>query len=233
MPTLAWTSGSCSHLGNVRERNEDACLNRPDCGIWAVADGMGGHLHGDVASNKTIEAMAAQPDFDSLDKRVDAIAAALDHVNRELIEFVDDVNDVCGTTVAILLIAGGEAACLWAGDSRVYQYRRGRLQQITSDHLDIDDVGDQSEDVEHYLGRAIGKDDELLLDLCSVKLEDGDRFLLCTDGLYGELDDAEMESVLATTITSKHAAHRLVEAALDRDCYDNATAVVVDIEEWS
>lgn len=235
MSSLQWLSGSCSHVGNVREVNEDACLNQPESGIWAVADGMGGHLQGDVASNKTIEALARLVRVGSLDDRIDQIAEALETVNHDLVEMVSSEEDVCGTTVAILVIDERKAACLWAGDSRIYRFRNGALEQLTIDHVgQVGDASDVDGEIEsdQYLTRAIGADYGLVLDLCDTNPADGDRYLICSDGLYGEIPEETITQILAGTGAPTQAARRLIDITLDSACNDNVTAIVIDFEDY-
>ncbi|MFK8031249.1 MAG: PP2C family serine/threonine-protein phosphatase [Gammaproteobacteria bacterium] len=238
MTGLRWYSAAGTHCGNVRERNEDSSLVQPQFGLWAVADGMGGHVRGDVASQTVIEAISQPQEYTTLDQRIDLLAEALDGVNKQLINDVGDADEICGTTVAIFAMVDSEAACLWAGDSRIYLYRGGEFEQVTTDHVEYEESED-GEDLEsdgetaEFLARAVGKDDELVLDLCVVQPQDGDRFLLCSDGLYGVLSDAQIKQTLDTTDSPGQATSRLVNEALDTECHDNVTVVVVDFEAWN
>lgn len=131
-----WQSASCSHVGRVRRINEDAMLDQPERGLWAVADGMGGHTLGDVASRMVVDALAHLPQTST-----DAIRACLAEVNRRLMTeaAMRDVQ-VIGSTAVVLLASGSHCSCLWAGDSRIYRYRDGVLQQLTRDHSHVEEL---------------------------------------------------------------------------------------------
>lgn len=142
-PRFRWSSSSLSDVGLVRRINEDACLDLPQHGIWAVADGMGGHAFGEVASSMVIDALAALPvgaGRPSLQAAADAVRLSLQVVNHALRAqaVMHDVTLV-GSTVVVLVANDAECAILWAGDSRAYRFRDGRLQQLTRDHADAPD----------------------------------------------------------------------------------------------
>jgi protein phosphatase/serine/threonine-protein phosphatase Stp1 len=141
------------------------------------------------------------------------------------------------STIVILLIRGGHFACLWAGDSRAYLLRGGVLQQVTRDHSLVQELVDAgaitAEQAEHHpqanvITRAVGSFDELELDKVSGRLEPGDRFLLCSDGLCKTLDEAALTDILDGDGAAGPGVE-LIAAALERDVRDNVTAVVVDI----
>lgn len=237
-----WTSAGVTHRGKVRKVNEDALLQRPDMGLWCVADGMGGHQAGDVASQMIVDTLALIDAEEPLAARLDQIDDAMEEVNRILVEqgAQSTSKGIMGSTVAILVIdRGGLAALMWAGDSRVYRYRNGALKQLSTDHSLVEQYVEQGlisrEEASHHpesnvVTRALGgADDEVLeADLCDVAA--GDRFLLCSDGLIRHLDDAEIEGVLARD-NAETACARLLDWTLDRGAADNTTIVVVDIKE--
>jgi len=136
-----WTSASRSHPGRVREVNEDACLEQPERGLWAVADGMGGHALGEFASRLAIRSLMDLPAPESLERYVIAAQERLQQANRRLrAEAARRDVPVIGTTIAALLASQRHCACLWAGDSRIYLYRAGRLRQLTRDHSQLEAV---------------------------------------------------------------------------------------------
>ena len=124
---IRWTSASRSHTGLVREVNEDACLEQPEVGLWAVADGMGGHALGEFASRLAVKSLADLPAAQSLEQYVDDAQERLQSANRRLRSeaALRDV-PIIGTTIVALLASGRHCACLWAGDSRIYLFRAGR-----------------------------------------------------------------------------------------------------------
>ena len=130
---------SRTHPGRVRQVNEDACLEQCDHGIWAVADGMGGHSLGELASGLAMQSLVDLPIEERLEQRVNATIDRLYEVNRHLRAEASRRNvPLIGTTIAVLLTAGNLCSCLWAGDSRIYLYRARRLQQLTRDHSHIE-----------------------------------------------------------------------------------------------
>ncbi len=225
MSRLRWSSGMYSHAGNVRERNEDSGLDQSATGLWAVADGMGGHAHGDRASQLLIERLTEVPAAsDGLDALIADVSDAAAQANQALVE-EQSSHAVSGTTLVALAVADDQGACLWVGDSRAYRLRDGQLQQLTRDHTEAP--------TSHVLTRAIGAQDRLEVDVRTVQLSDGDKYLLCSDGLHGELDDQQIAATLAQSASStQQAARRLVERALQGECADNVTALVVEFEAW-
>ena len=221
MSHFRWSSGVCTHKGNVRERNEDAALDGGDSGLWVVADGMGGHDRGDLASRLLIERLADVPGSDSLDGCVMQISDAAEETNRELLN-QDHGDNVSGTTMVALTVAQGSCACVWIGDSRAYRCRGRSIRQVTEDHTE--------EHGSSVLTRAIGASDYLELDVRNVAVSDGDLFVLCTDGLYSELSDQEIAELLVSSATPQQAARRLVESARQGTGNDTVTAWVVEFE---
>lgn len=226
-----WQSASCSHVGRVRRINEDAMLDQPERGLWAVADGMGGHTLGDVASRMVVDALAHLPQTST-----DAIRASLAEVNRRLMTeaAMRDVQ-VIGSTAVVLLASGSHCSCLWAGDSRIYRYRDGVLQQLTRDHSHVEELvargllspAEASRHPGHNLiTRAIGVADLLELEEDDTEVRPGDMFVLCSDGLSNEVDPQQMAALLARH-DCKLAAQRLVDEALKHGGRDNVTVVVV------
>src|ERR1051325_4803821 len=130
-----------SHVGAVRKNNEDSYLHRPDLGLWVVADGMGGHAAGDVASQTVVECMTQMPSNGSLSALVDAAEDKLLEANRRLLALaVNQHQRTIGSTAVALLARGGFAACLWAGDSRVYRVRSKKTERLTQDHAMVEDL---------------------------------------------------------------------------------------------
>src|SRR5215475_10172157 len=183
---IRWTSAARSDVGLVREVNEDACLDQPQRGLWAVADGMGGHTVGDFASRIVIEALSAVPPPDSLESFVAEVRGRLQAVNRQLrAEAGARKAATIGSTVAVLLAYDRYCGCLWAGDSRIYLYRNGRLRLLTRDHSQAEELKARgvvaTEDalhraVRHGITRAVGAVERLDLDAEVVEISDGDMF---------------------------------------------------------
>ena len=237
MAFRVWTE---SHNGAVRTHNEDAWLSRPELGLWAVADGAGGHAAGEVASGMLAEILAAVPaDLPPeamLGELRSRVASVHDALKREAARRGGDT--VIASTIVILVVRGGHFACLWAGDSRAYLLREGVLQQITRDHSLVQELVDagvitaaqaETHPQANVITRAVGGGEDVLeLDKVSGQLAPGDRFLLCSDGLCKTLDEATLAAVLAGD-GEAGAAVELIAEALEHEARDNVTAVVVDI----
>jgi protein phosphatase len=235
-----WTSGARTDVGLVRTRNEDAYLAQPARGLWAVADGMGGHAYGDVASAAVVAALDGLPPAASPAGGVDAVRERLDKVNHDLrMEAAARGVPVIGSTVVVLLARGRDIACLWAGDSRIYLCRQGRLQQLTRDHSQLEALRASGADMASVIAsanmitRAVGASDTLELDVATSNARDGDVFLLCSDGLSNPVDEAALAAGLAACADCSQAAHELVALALANGGRDNITAVVVRAEDRS
>lgn len=235
-PNLHWSSASLSHVGMVRKLNEDACLELASRGIWAVADGMGGHAAGDFASRSVVEALATLPELTSLGEAVGAVQESLQAVNGRLAEEARKRREkVIGSTAVVLLAYGAHGVIIWAGDSRVYRYRQGALEQLTRDHSQVEELVAQGlitrQQARRYPGsnvitRAVGVMDPLELDAEMLDVQEGDSFLLCSDGLYNEVSDSEIREALSVG-DCQYACKLLVERALSRGARDNVTVVVV------
>ena len=235
-PHLKFLSVGRSHVGAVRQLNEDAYCVRPGAGLWAVADGMGGHARGDVASTRVIEALDGVGRAASAYGFRDAVSRAVARANDEL--FQAGGEGISGSTLVTLLAHEGHYACLWAGDSRSYLYRGGVLKRLTSDHSEVQELVDAgvlaSEDAPRHpranvITRAIGARSRVKLDdVCGV-LQVGDRFLLCSDGLHGAVNDHLIGDMMRRA-PLEWAAKSLIDLALAYGGRDNVTVVLVGVE---
>jgi len=223
--------------GKVRPLNEDSAVALPERGVWAVADGMGGHERGDVASRLVTDRLARLPPTANGQELLRAVRSTLADCHRELRE--QAAGSLCGCTVVVLLAVDAHFACLWAGDSRLYRLRAGRLDQLTRDHSLVQELIDQGQLTpeaarthpwRNRITRAVGIGDRLELDAMQDRLLPGDRFLLCTDGLTGELEDTDIASTLASA-APEPAANALIALALERGGRDNITFVIVEPED--
>ena len=223
--------------GKVRPLNEDSAVALPERGVWAVADGMGGHERGDVASRLVTDRLARLPPTANGQELLRAVRSTLADCHRELRE--QAAGSLCGCTVVVLLAVDAHFACLWAGDSRLYRLRAGRLNQLTRDHSLVQELIDQGQLTpeaarthpwRNRITRAVGIGDRLELDAMQDRLLPGDRFLLCTDGLTGELEDTDIASTLASA-APEPAANALIALALERGGRDNITFVIVEPED--
>lgn len=221
----------------VRQHNEDACLDRPDLGLWVVADGMGGHSAGDVASEMIVGRLGALEPGERLSHFVEQVEAELETVNSELRRLAATREAATiGSTVAALLARDDHAVCLWAGDSRIYRLRDGTLDQVTQDHALVADLVDRgvltaeqaaNHPQSNLVTRAVGAGELLKLDLEIMRLKDGDCFVLCSDGLDKEVRNEEIRRLCMSGAADP--ADALVELALSRGSRDNVTVVVVQV----
>jgi protein phosphatase len=239
---LHWSSASRTDVGMVRRLNEDSVLELPERGLWMVADGMGGHAAGDFASGTIVSELAGIPPPASLGALLGEVRQRLQSANRQLNnEARTRYERVIGSTVVALLAFGGHGVVVWAGDSRAYRYRCGELIQLTHDHSQVEELvrrgllapdGVEGHPAANVITRAVGVADTLELDSEMFTLAEDDTFLLCSDGLYRELDEDAIKACLAPG-DCRQACDLLIEAALARRARDNVSVIVVRItDEW-
>jgi len=237
---LRFRSVARTHVGAVRTLNEDRVLERADARLWAVADGMGGHQAGEVASGLIVEALSAVGGRHSGYTFLNAVCDSLQAVNRELLDRAQalEAGGTIGATVAVLLVHDDHYACVWAGDSRVYLARDGGLERITHDHSLVQEMVDAGaiapEDAaahrqSNVVTRAVGADETLMLDVLHAAIQPGDVFLLCSDGLTGMVTDAEIGRILRA-LPLEAAADGLLALSLDRGARDNVSLVLIAAE---
>lgn len=231
--TSALEAGTASHVGRVRERNEDAFHADEAAGLFLVADGMGGHAAGEVASS-----LAARTVVDRMSEAAgrpptaglrDRLGAAILTAGRRIWEDGRRNPDRrgMGTTLTTLLVRDRAALVGHVGDSRAYRYRGGELEQLTKDH--------SLHPGSSVLTRALGTEERTRPDLAEHSVRRGDLFLLASDGLTDEVPDAEIAGILGRVASgeegggARRAADELVEAALSRGGRDNVTVVVVRV----
>ena len=230
---LNWISSSTSKLGFVRSVNEDALLDAREQNLWVVADGMGGHSYGDEASRTIIDQLVSFRRGDNMQGNIDDLKARLQLAHEQCRSNGD--GQMMGSTVATLFVHDPYCFFLWAGDSRIYRYRNNQLQQMTKDHSLVQElvsIGElEREDMEkhpssHIITRAIGVHSELDLELQYDVIEPGDKYLVCSDGLYKDVVEQEIADGMALA-TVDESLESLVDLALDRGGTDNTTAIIV------
>ena len=233
-----WRSAARTDSGKVRPRNEDAFLECPHWGLWAVADGMGGHSGGDIASQLIVASLAQLPPHQGLEDRVRAVRQCLRWTNRRLsqeLTVTEDHSGVMGSTVVALLLEGARGVCIWAGDSRCYLWRGRCLYQLSRDHslqrqlmetqrLSLDEA--RTHPAAKALTRAVGAAHELSLEVLELSVHPGDTFLLCSDGLYQDLSGEALGNAL-NLASPRKVLDRLFQDALRGPARDNLTAVVI------
>ncbi|HIE33011.1 MAG TPA: type VI secretion system-associated protein TagF [Thermodesulfobacteriaceae bacterium] len=233
---LTWNSTAMTHVGLVRSANEDACLELPEQGIWVVADGMGGHALGELASMMVVDDLSRLERSRTLGEFVDDARTCLRLVNQKLLEKARiEAVPVIGCTVVVLLMMGQRAALLWAGDSRIYLSRKGKIQQLTKDHS-YDEVvqfghnDSHAENFSNVITRAVGADNELYLDVSYIDLKSDDCFLLCSDGLNKEVTDAEIAESMCG-VNALAGTQQLLDLSLERGGRDNVTIITVQLSD--
>jgi serine/threonine protein phosphatase Stp1 len=230
---------SRTHVGLRRKVNEDSLLVRTEHGLWAVADGMGGHQAGDVASSTVTQALLHLPADNGLDAIVEDAIVALKRANSELIALAGDGDgdQSMGSTVVGLAIADGQFRCFWAGDSRAYRIRDKQIEQISRDHSLVQSLVDAGmlqpdEAIDHpnanIITRAVGVAKELSVDVVSGDVKRGDQFLLASDGLTRVVEDHEMAAELLSN-PPRAAAEKLIEIVLARGAPDNVSIIIAKV----
>ena len=231
-------SWGVSHKGSVRPVNQDRFLARDDLGVWLVADGAGGHEGGGVAAQALVEEFGRLQAGLSNEAIVRECAGALQKTHLFLRALAGDHEEATGiTTAAVLILDTEKLACQWVGDSRVYQFRNGQLTLLTHDHSLVQEMVDAgritaSESERHpqrnIITRAVGANcDTLQIATLTMRAEPGDLYLMCSDGLWGTLSQAQITA--AFELSPKAIADALVDAALASHATDNVTAVVVSV----
>ena len=226
--------GSATHCGHHRRVNEDSLLVLPH--VYVVADGMGGHAAGDKASAILVEEMRclAEGAVEAGD-----VSEVLEQANARVRTLADGG---AGTTVTAAIGVQHDGVPYWLvtnlGDSRTYRLSDGRLEQVSVDHsvvqelLDrglLDAAGAKRHPQRHVITRAVGSPETLRPDYWLLPALDGDRLVLCSDGLTGEVEDDRIETILLQHADPQQAADALVTEALDNGGHDNVTVVVIDI----
>src|SRR4029453_7770483 len=237
---LRW--GGATHVGRVRSTNDDNYMARDDVGLWAVADGMGGHRGGDVAWAIAWGGLGRS----FADHPVDGLVEAIEQANQAVYETAAGDPDLTGmgTTMVALAVVdedGDEVlAVANVGDSRVYRYSVGELEQLTDDHSLVADLvreGSLSPEEaavhpqRNIVTRALGVNDRVPVDILTVEPVAGDRFLLCSDGLFNEVPEPGITAVLRRVDDPGEAADELVHLAVDGGGRDNVTVVVRDVAD--
>jgi serine/threonine protein phosphatase PrpC len=239
MVEATMSGAGVTDIGRKRARNEDSFLMRPEAGVWAVADGMGGHGGGDVASRMAIEALANFGVEGDAATRLAALEAAVATSHRDMRAYARaNGRDIMGTTLVAILVHGAHFACLWCGDSRAYLLRGGALRQLTRDHSETQALVDRgvlnAEEAKVWprrsvLTRALGATEDVALDYVSDRLVTGDMLLLCSDGLTAHCTDADIAAALAGA-DPQAACDGLIALTLRKGASDNVTAIALRCE---
>ncbi len=240
-------SFAITDVGRHRRSNEDAYFRDDDIRLWVVADGMGGHAAGEVASSEAVDAIhgmvkrgVLQPGAELDEARacrlLEGAIQSATYLLVAIAEFERDKTGM-GTTISAALLVGGSLVIGQVGDSRVYQIRGGKAEQITEDHTliawQIKQGIISAEEAKmsphrNVITRAVGNREYVEVDTLVVPTQPGDRYLLCSDGLHGYFEDTR-EIATVAALGGEAAVHRFIEIANERGGRDNITAVLVEV----
>ncbi|MFT6986120.1 MAG: serine/threonine protein phosphatase PrpC [Psychromonas sp.] len=234
---LKWMSEGATDVGTVRPLNEDSFLSQPEIGLWTVADGMGGHDGGSVASQMIVDSLKKLTSKVNLDIFVNDIENIIIDVNKCLLEYSRErLNGrTIGSTFVSLLIKGNVGVCLWAGDSRLYRFRQDKLSQISEDHSHVAELVKQglisAQQAENHpesnvITRAVGTSERIDIDIDLFDVKIGDQFLLCSDGLYNSVNSTEIVNCLYEN-SLEQSVNNLIKTALHNQASDNVSVVLV------
>lgn len=236
---MRFECASRTDVGLKRKINEDSILAATERGLWVVADGMGGHDAGEVASAMVTDALRCLPSSTNVDALADDAVQAIRGVNGELIALARSSarKQTIGTTVVGLAIADGTFRCFWMGDSRAYLLRDGEISRLSHDHSLVQNLVDagmiKPEEAETHenanlITRAVGVADTAEVDVVSGDARPGDLFLLASDGLTRVVPDEEIAAELRRSPLAE-AADNLIETVLARGAPDNVSLIAVKV----
>jgi len=234
---MTFKSSATTHVGMVRKVNQDSYAERTDIGVWAVADGMGGHEAGEIASATVTDHVKSLEPNEDIEAMLHAVEQCIMAANLQLTQQAAsyDSQRVPGSTVVVLIINGNRGAAVWAGDSRIYRRRDNKVTQITRDHSHVQDLVEQgvileseaeSHPMANVITRAVGISEPLELDSMWLDVRADDQFLLCSDGLSRLVTNDELESMMANR-DSEEVTQSLLHTALVRGARDNVTLICV------
>ena len=234
---MHWESSVLTHPGHKRAHNEDAYLTRPELGLWMVADGMGGHRNGREASQAIVDIL------ETIDKQAEPtqleaqVQHCLTYINYSLYHqsLTTPPYKPMGSTVAVMMTDYDHCRFLWAGDTRIYLYRDCELKQISTDHSYVQNLIEKgiittteakSHPKAHLITNAIGINPSVEIEHHSLTAKPGDRFLICSDGLYNELTQTEIRASIENP-SIDIACQEMLDLVLTRTARDNITVMMV------
>ncbi len=230
-----------THVGLRRKINEDSLFADSGRGLWVVADGMGGHEAGEIASNMVIDALRCLPPLSDLDERAATAVSALHRVNRELVDLARSDGHAgsrtIGTTVVGLAIENGTYCCFWAGDSRAYRLRATEIARVSRDHSLVQNLVDagmlrpeeaDTHENANVITRAVGVGKKFEVDVVRGDVRSGDQFVLASDGLTRVVSDDELAVELKRGELAQ-VADRLIDTVLSRGAPDNVSLIIIKV----
>ena len=236
-------SGGATNTGHVRTRNEDSILLLDDEGIWLVADGMGGHHAGDFASQTIARNMGLYKQQDSLEDSVLLLEENILNSNAIIREKSSKLgkNTTIGSTVVCTYIWQNYLFTFWAGDSRLYRYREGKIERLTDDHSYVEELvrmgkieakDAESHPAANVVLKAVGIDDELSMDFDYFELLNNDIFIICSDGLYKDLNENTIATIISDNKDDMVAlSQSLLSRSLDAGGTDNTSIITLRVAQ--
>ena len=234
-------SSGVTHTGHVRTKNEDSILVNTDENVWIVADGMGGHHAGDFASQTITNNLSLFKQHDSLDDSILLLEENILNSNSIIRKKSHKLgrNATIGSTVVCVFIWHNFLFTFWAGDSRLYRYRDGKLERLTEDHSYVEELVRmgkiEARDAEEHPAanvvlKAVGIDDNLCMDFEYFELQDSDIYIICSDGLYKDLEEEKIAPIIESQPEDmKQLSESLLSSALDAGGTDNTSIITLKI----
>ena len=237
MAELTWEACGLTDQGCRRDHNEDSILERADDGIFVVADGMGGHAAGDVASRMLTDAIEVMDASGSFPTLVDRFDDTMIDINKQIRAHSEEhfEGKTMGCTLISMLAHEAVGVCMWAGDSRLYRVRDGEMKQISRDHDPLEELVESGaltpEEADDHpdssvITRAVGGQPDLYLDIIPFDIQAEDVYLLCSDGLYREVLRDEIHQILGNEEPVDRTAQTLMNLAIERGARDNVSVIV-------
>ncbi len=235
--TVKFSGTGLTHSGYVRTRNEDAILLDPTGQLWVVADGMGGHGHGDVAATMVVDGLAL------IEGDGEPEAMLLEQIQRSNSDIYDVAarnGNTMGATLVAAFLHNGVANFAWVGDSRIYLWRHGALRQVSHDHSRVQELIDDGlltpeaariHPERNVITRAMGTSSTVDVDFVTLPIVVDDRIMMCSDGLTTCVTDVDIADIMAAYPDHKTTAAALVKAALDAGAPDNVSVIVIAAQE--
>ncbi len=227
-----------THTGSIRKLNEDALIAIPASGLWAVADGMGGHDAGDYASRCLVGHLYEMASRHQGQALVDKVPEAIQNANLELYKLSNTQGNesIIGTTIVVLVLESDRYHCFWSGDSRCYLLRDNQLQPITRDHTEAEALLAQGYTVDQFpdpttaamLTYAVGVDETAHIDYTTDYIYESDRFLLCTDGITKIYSDSDIANKISENNIDQ-INQQFLTGALDAGAPDNLSSIIVSL----
>ncbi|MEL6837912.1 MAG: protein phosphatase 2C domain-containing protein [Pseudomonadota bacterium] len=235
--SLRFSGAGYTHVGHVRDRNEDAILLDPTGQLWVVADGMGGHGHGDVAADMVVDGLAdledgAEPEV--------MLSEQITRINSDIHAMMIRRGRTIGATLVVAFLQDNVSYLAWVGDSRIYLLRAGRLRQLSHDHSRVQEMVDAGlltakEAATHaernVITRAMGVEPTVDIDSATLPMQADDRIMLCSDGLTTCVSDNTIAQIMNAHQLPEDTAAALMRAALDAGAPDNVSVIVIAATE--